>query len=314
MSEQEFVCIKSESFSGGAKELDSVIREMHSVETTEATTVERKFKKEWAMELHRRVLGGHALPFNWGVAELPQDGRIRRMRVNGQHSSWALMKLLEEDQLPNNIVIRIDTYKVRTEADVVMLFRQFDARESARSREAIAHAYQGFQPDLSGCNPNLVKAAAVGVVWYRKNVLKDVVPIGDDVFQVVNESQLHPFFLMVNGILGNGKSPELMTAPVMGAWFGSWLLNPGRAGEFWRGAAIGDLSEKQDASIDLDVELRRIGKEHEKVKPNDRYAKCVRAWHAFADGTRVTTKGFDISSKKKGVPILGREVTGKLFD
>ena len=228
------------------------------------------------------------------------------MRVNGQHSSWA-MKLLEENQLPDNITIRIDTYKVRTEADVVMLFRQFDARESARSREAIAHAYQGFQLDLKECNPNIIKSAAVGVAWYRKNVLKDDVPSGDDIFQVVNESRLHPFFLMANGILGNGKSPELMTAPIMGAMFGSWLLNPGRAGEFWRGVALGSLSEKQDASTDLDSELLRISKDHEKVKPLDRYAKCVRAWHAFADGTRVTTKGFEITGKKKGIFVLGKE-------
>ena len=267
MSEQEFVCTKSETFSGGANEVGPIIREMSRVEATEVTTVERKWKKEWSMELHRRVLNGHALPFNWAVAELSQDGKTRRMRVNGQHSSWALMKLLEENQLPDNITIRIDTYKVRTEADVVMLFRQFDARESARSREAIAHAYQGFQPDLSECNPNIIKSAAVGVGWYRKNVLKDDVPPGDDVFQVVNETRLHPFFLMANGILGNGKSPELMTSPVMGAWFGSWLINPGRAGEFWRGVATGTLSEKPDASTDLDVELGRIARITRKSSP-----------------------------------------------
>ena len=45
MSEQEFVCTKSETFSGGAKDVGPIIREMHSVETTEATTVERKWKK-----------------------------------------------------------------------------------------------------------------------------------------------------------------------------------------------------------------------------------------------------------------------------
>src|SRR6516225_6454129 len=103
----EFKRLKSELHEGGPKELREVIETHRSIG---ATPVEREFDARWALDLKGRVTDGKAVTFMWAVADLSVDGKIKRLRVNGQHSSWALAELLKEDALPGNLAIHLDTY------------------------------------------------------------------------------------------------------------------------------------------------------------------------------------------------------------
>lgn len=291
---------KSEVFEGGAKELRGVIERIRAIS---ATPVEREFDVKWALDLKARVLAGQALTFIWAVADMPSAGGLVRLRVNGQHSSWALDELLKAEQLPDNLAIHLDTYTVANEDGAVMLFRQFDARKSARSKEDVSGAYQCFQPELRECLRGILKVAAEGVTWYRREWARVAVPSGDDVYSIFGEKRLHPFFLMVNDVLKDGKSNELKRVPIMATIFGTVLDDAKAAAEFWRLVALGGKRNEEDAAVDLSNELIRIREDKEKVSAHDLAAKCVKAWDAYSNGVRVTN--FKVSTRTKGLPPLG---------
>lgn len=294
----DFKRLKSEVFEGGRKELEAVIKAIRSIE---ATPVEREFDKAWGAELKDRVAKGRAVTFLWAVADLTANGHKVRLRINGQHSSWALGQLLQEGALPDNLAIHLDTYSVEDEAAAVHLFRQFDSRKSARSKEDIAGAYQCFQPTLRHCHRGVLKSSAEGVVWYRREIQKHPVESGDDVYALFNEAYLHPFFLMMDRILGNGKSNELKRIPVLGAAYGTWLTDAKMAEQFWAEVAQGDTRNEDDAPSELDAELLRIKADKERTSAAAFYLKCVKAWKAYEAGVRVANFRVDT---RKGIPPM----------
>ena len=137
----------------------------------------------------------------------------------------ALAELLREDELPDGLAIHLDTYSVADETAAVLLFRQFDARKSARSKEDISGAYQCFQPALRDCNRSVLMRAAEGITWFRREVQQygdrrrhpdnpTAVAIGDDVYMIFDEKFLHGFFLMIDEVLKTSKANELKNVPV----------------------------------------------------------------------------------------------------
>jgi len=296
-----FQRLKSETVEGGAKELRPWIEAMRAIT---ATPVEREFDQKWALELKNRVLEEKAVPFQWAVADLPHGGHFLRLRLNGQHSSWALSELLKEDKLPGGLAIHLDTYSVADQAGAVMLFRQFDSRRSARSKEDISGAYQCFHEALRPCNRSILKVAVEGATWFRREVQEQglAVKSGDDIYTLFDEERLHPFFQMMDAVLKDGKSNELKRVPIMAAAYGTWLDDAKQAAEFWRLAALGTKRTEEDAASDLDGELLRIREEKEKISARDLYAKCVKAWSAYGNGIRVNN--FKVDTKKKGLPPI----------
>jgi hypothetical protein len=295
-----FQHVKSELFQGGQAELRKPIELISSIATA---PVEREFDPNWMKELKHRISTGSAVAFHWAVANLASNGEVISIRMNGQHSSRALRELLADNTLPENLAIHLDTYSVPNEDAAIWLFRQFDARRSARSKQDISGAYQCLQTDLRECNRNILKSAMDGVIWYQRNVQQMPVPSGDDIYRMFNDQRLHPFLLMINEILKNGKSNELKKVPILATVYGTTLQNLRDAEEFWREVSLGTNRNAMDAASDLAGELFRIKDEKESVSARDIYAKCAKAWHAHLEGTRVNN--FKVNTKKKGLPSLG---------
>jgi hypothetical protein len=294
----DFKRVKSELFEGGGTKLRAVIEAHRAIQ---ATPVEREFDLKWAQELKTRVAEGRAVSFSWAIADLPVGGKISRLRMNGNHSSWALAELLKEDALPSNLAIHLDTYSVSDKDGAVLLFRQFDNRKSSRTKEDISGAYQCFHEEIRECNRRTAKLAVEGVAWYRRDVQELPVPSGDDLYNLFNESRLHPFINMLNGVI-DSKCNELKRVPVAGAVYGTWLDDARKCEQFWRLAALGSKRAESDAASDLDDELVRIRDEKERVTAGNLYAKCAKAWEAFKDGKRVTS--FKVNTKAKGLPAI----------
>lgn len=290
-----FKRVKSELFEGGAKQLRPAVEAMRGIT---ATSVEREFDQKWAAELRQRVKDGLAVSFHWAVADVTIDGKAQRLRMNGQHSSWALSELLRENELPDNLAIHLDTYKADGKQAAVLLFRQFDARKSARSKEDISGAYQMFHDNIRHCNRTVAKLAVEGVNWYRREVDKAPGASGDEIYELFNEDRLHPFVILVDEVV-TSKCPEMKRVPVMAAAFGTWWEDAKQAAEFWRAVALGS---SEDAAFDLDAELLRIKDEKDKVTARDLYAKCVKSWRAYQDGIRVTN--FKVNTRNKDLPRI----------
>jgi hypothetical protein len=297
----EFKRLKSELFEGPPEKLRRVIESHRALE---ATPVEREFDEKWAKEIRERVLKGLAVSFFWAVADLPLDGKIMRLRMNGNHSSWALNELLKDGELPHSLAIHLDTYSVSDKDGAVLLFRQFDNRKSSRTKEDISGAYQCFHETIRGCKRAVAKLAVEGTAWYRREIQGIAVPSGDELYELFNQSQLHPFILMADMVI-DSKSNELKRVPVAAAMYGTWLDDGRKATDFWKLVALGSKRSVTDAASDLDDELVRIKTEKdgkEKVRAGDLYAKCAKAWTAFLDGSRVAN--FKVNTKAKGLPVI----------
>jgi hypothetical protein len=297
MSEPTFERLKSELYEGGADRLRLVIQGHRGILET---PVEREFDLKWAQELKDRVQKGRAVSFFWAVAEMLEGSQITYLRMNGNHSSWALDELLREGVLPNNLAIHLDTYRVSDQAGAVLLFRQFDSRKSARTKEDIAGAYQCFNEAIRQCKRRAAKLAVEGVAWYRREIQGMPVPSGDDLYSLFNQVTLHPFVKLVDGLLDD-KCRELQRVSIVAAMYGTHLDDAARAADFWRLTAMGTKRNAQDAASQLDGELARIREDREKVKAGELYGKCALAWAAHLDGTLV--RNFKINLKK-GLPVI----------
>ncbi len=292
-----FKRIKSELFEGSPEKLRRVIETHRAIE---ATPVEREFDEKWAKEIKDRVTKGLAVSFNWAVGDMPINGKPVRLRFNGNHSSWGLAELLAEDALPSGLAIHLDTYMVPDRDAAVLLFRQFDSRKSSRTKEDVSGAYQCFHEDIRKCKRGAAKLAIEGVAWYRRDIQGFAVSSGDELFELFNETRLHPFVQVVDSIL-DSKCGELRRVPVVAAMYGTWLDDAKRAADFWRLTALGTKRNVSDAAADLDEELARIKDDKEKVKAGELYEKCRKAWIAFGDGSRVSN--FKVNIKKGLQPI-----------
>jgi hypothetical protein len=231
---------------------------------------------------------------------MPADGKIIRLRMNGQHSSWALAELLKENTLPPNVAIHLDTYSVSDQDGAVNLFRQFDSRKSSRSKEDISGAYQCFHEPIRNCKRSAAKIAVEGVAWYRREIQGLPVQSGDDLYEMFNEARLYDFILLVDQLLDD-KCRELKRVPVIAAIYGTWLDDAKRSADFWRLTALGSKRNIEDAAADLDAELTRIREEKEKAKAGELYCKCAKAWAAYIEGSRVGSFKINL---KKGLPAI----------
>jgi hypothetical protein len=230
--------------------------------------------------LRKKVKEGLTIPFHWAVVTL--DGVD--YRVNGQTSSYALCT--SNGSFPQNGVVHLDRYAADDVNGVVMLFRQFDPRQSARQPLDISGAYQNIHPDLTTVPKPVGKMAAESVTWYRRNVKGLDEPGGDDRYNLFNEVGLHPFVLWLSELFPVPKIPvEFRSHPIVAAMFATHGADAVEATEFWKDVVKGGKEyEDQHPSTVLFDWLKRVHDGEYSVKQKQLYQGCVYAWNAFRDG------------------------------
>ena len=97
--------------------------------------------------LKGQVVAGQATVFNWAIAVRPDE---TERRINGQHSSTLLAGI--NGDMPSGLMVNLSRYKVEDERDEILLFRQFDPKNSLRSRGDIAGAYQMMETGSPLCS------------------------------------------------------------------------------------------------------------------------------------------------------------------
>jgi len=262
-----------------------------------ASLTEREIKPKRVEHLKDAVLGGRALAFNWMRAKVTDSGIL--YRVNGQHSSAMLTQL--NGQFPDDLKVHIDDYEVPDNASLALLFRQIDNRMSARTIEDISGAYQGLQTDLVDVPRSSARRAIEGAAWYRKKIIGDDVPTGDERFSLFNDTALHPFIQMVGRIV-SAKTPE-STTPVIGTMCGTWEREPSVSEVFWDEVAKqGGGNEENHPTTALDKWLLEARERDDKPREMEVHRTCVLAWNAHRHGRTLDRIGkYD---PKKGSPDI----------
>ena len=266
--------------------------------TMPASTTERDLQPKRLKMLRETITNGMAISFCWATAKVLATGEV--FRVNGHHSSHVLAEL--NGSCPNGLKAHIDAYEVPTYQDLVVLFRQFDNRVSARSPAEVAGAYQGLYVELADTPKPAAKQAIDGAAWFLSNIRGDSIPGGDDRFDLFNKVEIHPYIQMVGRILSI-KTDEF-TKAVLGAMFGTFEAEPRESEVFWSAVSKqgGGHSADHPATV-LDAWLI-TARETKEQKPSEKevYAACVQAWNAFRHNKPLTS--IAKFSKRKGAPEI----------
>lgn len=276
---------------------DRAVSMAHTHQTLPRSPTERELEPKRVTELVTRIKERLWLPCSW--ATVMYQGT--KFRMNGQHSSQAILDAA--DLLPDRVAVHLDSYEADSPEGMGILFRQFDARFSGRSKQDIAGAYQGLVKALEGVSRRKGKLGIEGIGWYRRSIEGLPVPSGDDLYQEFMTPGHHAFLRWLDKILSI-KTPELERAPVIGAMYATFIANETEAQNFWPHVAKSDLVDDTDPRAVLSTELvdfKTNRKKQETPTPAEFYAKCVKAWNAFRSGDKV--RSLNVNTKK-GLPEI----------
>lgn len=258
---------------------------------------ERSLEPKRVRELVERIKSGVWLPCCW--ATVKYGGSVYRM--NGQHSSQAMLDAT--DYLPAALAIHLDHFEADSPDSMGLLFRQFDARMSSRSKQDVAGAYQGLVPNLADIPRPKAKLGVEGIAWYERVIEGLPVDAGDELYHSFFEVKYHKFLLWMHRVL-NLKTPELLKPSVLAAMYGTYLRSESGSQEFWHHVAKADLPDDSDPRTFLSAEMVRLKEDRSGSKmppPVEFYAKCVKAWNAFRAGDKVRSLNVNV---KKGLPEI----------
>jgi hypothetical protein len=253
-------------------ELAAQIRDMPGSPT------ERELNARRLNNLRKKFLEGTVIPFHWDIAQMHGI----EYRVNGQHSSNVLCQM--NGNFPAKGIVYLTRYEVDDTNGLVLLFRQFDNRQSARMPLDISGAYQNVQNDLAEVPRRTAKLGVEGVNWYRGHVLGLETASGDDQYDLFNDEVYHPFLNWLPTVLPD-KGPEVRKVPVIAAMYATFTSDQGDASVFWPDVIRGGREyEDQHPTTVLFDWFRRIKEDEFRVKQNQLYQGSIYAWNAFRDG------------------------------
>jgi hypothetical protein len=251
----------------------------------ERSPTERELNKSRLKNLRQKFLAGQIIPFCWATAEY--NGVT--LGVNGQHSSWVLDDLGDDEfeQVAKVAVVHLDHYKVEGGHGLPFLFRQFDDRRSSRSSADVAGAYQCSHDELRDLMRPLAKNAVDGVAWWRRNIEGTGAPDGDNVYDLFGESGLFEFIKWGNHLLTETKAGELKSPAVAAAMYATFIANKAAAQTFWHDVASGGADDKSAPATMLSrwlIEQKEPKRNrYFRMKPGNFYQACIHAWNAYRE-------------------------------
>lgn len=264
-----------------------VIKDFRNVK---ASSTERDLDPARVKHLRRKANAGQLVTFHWVLAK--HKGEL--IRMNGQHSSEMLAGL--DGLLPTGLKVHLEQYEVDSGNDLAILFRQFDDRKSARTAADIAGVYQGLHSDLVAVDKKMAKLAIDGYAWYLRIVEQAAPPVGDGVYALFNEVNLHPYIKWV-AELHTSKTREMQVRPVTAAMFATYNTNEQVARTFWDEVSRGGDPDQDDLpQTVLDRWLRAIYEEgvEDEFSPRNYYQGCVYAWNAHRDDKRIASIKYEV--------------------
>jgi uncharacterized protein (DUF2237 family) len=259
---------------------------------------EREMESARLKLLADRARGGVWLPCQWATVTY----KGVKYRMNGQHSSQVMID--HADHLPGKVAIHLDHFEVEGPVGMGVLFRQFDARFSARSKQDVAGAYHGLVDELKGVSRRKAKLGIEGVVWYERAIEGLPVPSGDDVYEKLMANTYHRFIRWLDKVIVHGKTRELEKAPVVGAMYATFIMSESGAQDFWPHVAKADMPDDSDPRNVLSADLTAAidpERKADPLKPGEYYHKCIKAWNAFRAGEKV--RSLNVNTKK-GLPDI----------
>lgn len=267
-----------------------------------ASPTERTLDQKRVDFLEKKIESGEFIPPHWITA----NWRGQELRINGQHSSTALLK--KPERFPAGLHVHRDIYDVDDEHGLVLLFRQIDPRQSARTTVDISGAYMKLNENLRMVDPALGLRAARAICWHSREVSGSPAPVGDEVGKVFDQPANHGYVLWLSKLEWK-KAGELDSTPVMAAMFGTYDKDREVAMKFWDAVIYRrhqfdpehpttTIENYLSAVASKNGDLFPVGK---RPKPGQVYESCAQAWAAYrAEKTLPMKHLLRVDPKGKG--------------
>lgn len=276
-----FRCVSSE-----VKDLTE--EEVRQFRTYPATKTERLLKDGRVEHLREKAEKGLLVTFHWVTAAIKSlQGQVRRL--NGQHSSIMLDKLIASGKFPKGLKVHREHFEVDDGTALALLFRQYDDRASSRQPIDVSGVYQGLHDELDSVERKYGKLAIDGYSWYQRAVEKvPGVPMGDDIYASFNNKGLFPYILWLNDLFAV-KSKEMHYPAIVAAIVGTYMTNEGAARAFWQDVVnLPDGDDEETPATVLSKWLINIRVEKiDRPAPANLYQGCIYAWNAYRDGKSI---------------------------
>lgn len=213
-------------------------------------------------------------PPSWAFAKL--NGTL--FRINGQHSATALALC---EKFPAKLTVSQMLFKVDNEADLALLYGQFDAMASSRKMRDI------LQAKLATCDAadSLPCATAVQIILCGVAVATDKINCDDAPNVRAAMIDGNKDFIKFASKFVN--IDHLGIAAVMAAMYKTWLKDREAAAVFWKQVATENHWDPAHPTRALARFLVTRTQQTAVAKPWRRraiLAKCIHAWNAARNG------------------------------
>jgi hypothetical protein len=263
----------------------------------ESSPTERPLVPKHVKQLMNKLLQRRWLPCSW--ATVLYEGTLYRM--NGQHSSYAITQC--PLFLPDPTVIHLDHFEANDPDGMALLFRQFDARWSARSKQDEAGAYQGLVKEIRDLDRVKCKIGIEAARYFDYDIQGTIDTSEEDVYTLFFKPKYHSFLIWLDGMLSSRTREVNRNKGVIAAMFGTFGKSRSGADEFWPAALGQDLCDDTDPRFVLGRELGDYFMKKLTPMPStlDFYIKSAKAWNAWRAGQPINN--LQVKSGK-GKPIL----------
>lgn len=268
------------------------------------TESEREDKPKRIARIKGKILGNEVRPFEWAVGHVISSG-LRR-RVNGQHSSEAVLGLTPEEwkQVRFPLTAVWQEWDCDDQTDLANLFEQFDPSWSSRNAEDLVGAHLGIHDDLSqAIDRHVAVKVTQGIAWYHGHVERKKTS-QETRFQLIHENHgTHDFLRWCGSIFSKKKTPEMLLEPVMAVVYHTSLGGNEDVRAFWKRIAVGKAALDADTSEYKLVEyLEKVNDSKSEwprstsrhfakgaVRPTtlDTFATCLNAFAAWRTGRKI---------------------------
>lgn len=256
-----------------------------------SSPTERTFSESRAARLRAAFADGLLLPCQWAKAKW----KGKDVRMNGQHSSFVLAEM---ESIPDGSFVHVDTYEPTSEEGMALLFRQFDARYSNRSSTDCSHAYQGLFDEVRDVDEVKALTAIKGINRFHRFTGEGQVYSGDDIGRMFFNNAYYKFVHFTESLL-SGKCKELMRNEIIAAVYGTFLQSEAKSKEFWQDVKTAAKDDSPSQVLDGQLEKDKDQTDRKKkLKQDQLYGMCVRAWNAYVAGEDPPRGGFNQPAKK----------------
>lgn len=191
------------------------------------TTLKGRRRIAWLRHL---LNDGRFHPPEWAIVEF--DGIT--YRVNGSHSSAALLEAFNEGKLPP-MNFHLRPYKANSHTDMALLFSEFDQMRSVRDGKDNLNAHIGAEEILlnASVSTESVRHMTSGIGFYFKTWMQLKGIRGFKIDQDIKSGFVHSYadFISIFHIIT--KQQRIASLGPMAAMFATWLDNPQKAYQFW---------------------------------------------------------------------------------